>query len=110
MSLFPTPEQHAANGPDTWKVEKVRDGLWAILTRDGDPQLAGDRLETYPTRKSAVEGLTGGWAARLWEKERRWYAGQSIPGWKSWAEVQAERERNEAWQAARKAEREAVNA
>lgn len=102
MSLFSTPEQHAANGPDTWRVEKVRDGLWAIVTATGDPQLGGDRLETYPTRKSAVEGLTDGWAARLWEKERRWYAGESIPGWKSWAEVKAEHERIEA----RKAERE----
>jgi hypothetical protein len=58
------------------------------------------------TRKHAVEALTDGFAARLWEKERRWYAGESIPGWKTWAEVKAAQERNEAWQAARRAEKE----
>lgn len=110
MSLFQSPEQHAANGPDTWRVEKVREGLWAILTAEGDGWNAGDRLETFPTRKSAVEGLETGWAASLWEKERRWYAGEHIHGWKSWAEVKAEHERIEAHFAARKAEREAANA
>lgn len=110
MSLFQTPEQHAANGPDTWRVEKVRDGLWAIVTATGDAQLGGDRLDTFSTRKSAVEGLETGWAAQLWEKERRWYAGESIPGWKSWAECKAEQERIEARMEARKREREGVNA
>lgn len=114
MSLFQTPEEHAANGPDTWRVEKVRDGLWAILTAHGDPQLAGDRLETYPTRKSAMVGLEDGWAAGLWEKERRWYAGESIPGWKTWAECKAEQERIAQRIAQRvaqnKAERAAANA
>lgn len=110
MSLFQSPEEHAANGPDTWRVEKVRDGLWAILTAHGDPQNPGDRLETYPTRKSAVEGLEHGWAAGLWEKERRWYAGEPVRGWKTWAECKAEQERIAQRVAQRKAEREAASA
>jgi hypothetical protein len=44
------------------------------------------------------------WLVQAYEKDARWYAGESIPGWKSWAECKAEQERIEA----RKAEREAA--
>lgn len=104
MALFTTPEEHAANGPATWQVVKIEAGFWAIAQAGTDPvNNAGDRIDTFGTKAKATAALTEGYAFDLWHKERRWYAGESVNGWKPYAEVLAERERNKKWQAERRA-------
>lgn len=104
MSLYTSPEQHAANPPETWTVERIPYGTrarWCVVDKQGT-QMG----PTYETKREAEANLDSGWYVRHWEKEQRWYDGESIPGWKSYAECKAEQERNEAWQAARRAEKE----
>lgn len=73
--MFSTPESHAANPPSTWLVVKRRPGSWATTTKDGWV------LEYHETKRAAEESLTTGPMASLYEKERRWYAGDTPPGW-----------------------------
>lgn len=96
MSLFTSPEEHAANGPETWVVVKsVRH--WRLETADGGV------LETFPTKKAAEAGRVEGRIADLYDRESRWYAGEEIPSWKPWTQILAERERHEAWLASKAA-------
>lgn len=85
MSLFNTPESHAANSPETWKVVKRADRLWAIITFDLGI------LETFSTKRDAERNLEQGWLVDQYNKEGRWYAGEDIPGWRSWADCLADR-------------------
>jgi len=76
MSLFKAAE-HADNPPSTWRV--VKSGArWALVTRGGGV------LGTFGRKRDAVEGLTCGPLVNLYEKESRWYAGESVPGWKAY--------------------------
>lgn len=80
MSLYRGPEEHAANPPETWEV--VKGGRsWSLRDR------AGAVLETFTTKREAELGRADGRAANLYERERRWYAGENIAGWKPYAEV-----------------------
>lgn len=96
-SPYATPEDHAANPPSTWRVEKVTNYYrkrpdWTILDRQ-------DRaLGSFDTRKVATEALVHGVAAQQWEQDRTWFAGEPTPGRRPYAEVQrekAEQERKE---------------
>lgn len=107
MALFATPEIHAANGPETWQIVKLADRRWGLVTA-GWTLAEGVPLETFTLKRDAEAARLDGWAATLWEKERRWFAGETIPGWKPFAEVMAESARTEARMAARMAERAAV--
>lgn len=112
MSIFPTPEQHAANGPDTWRVVKTG-SHWALVNKDATDEqasYAGDIIDTFATKSAAEQARIDGWAANMWRKEARWYAGASIGGWKSWAEVKADNERVAARIAERQAEKERQSA
>lgn len=87
MSLFAGPAEHAANPPETWQAVKFG-RRWSIATADGktlDPM--------HETKRSALEGIQGGSVRKLYEQEGRWYAGERIPGWRPWAELQAEHAR-----------------
>jgi hypothetical protein len=97
MTFFAGPEEHAANSPSTWKVVKVAERQWAVQTADGTT------IETCTTKKAATEATTGGYWFNQYEKETRWYAGEPVAQWKPWAQVRAERERNERWQQERRA-------
>lgn len=90
MSLFAGPEQHAANPPATWQA--VKSGrAWAVATADGKI------LEhSHRTKRDALEAVSSGWAARQWDKEARWYAGETPAGQRSYAECQADDRRREA--------------
>lgn len=80
MSLF-TAADHADNPPSSWRVVKVADGRWHLQTKDGAT------LESCTTRAKA-EGLkTSGYFVTMYDKEARWYAGESIPGWRDYAEL-----------------------
>lgn len=75
MSLFNGPEEHAANPPDTWVVEKSW-SQWRLCTRDGAT------LDTFERKRDAEAARTDGFLARLYADETRWYAGENVHGWK----------------------------
>lgn len=110
MSLFQTPEEHADNPPETWRVVKYGRGF-AIVTKDvTDDDLARggvSALDYHERKRDAVAALnpeTPGWALTAYERDARWYAGETPAGQRSWAECKADQERA----AQRKAEREAA--
>lgn len=74
MALF-MKEDHAANPPETWQVRKVAERRWELFV-----PIYG--LETFPTKKAAEAAKVSGFLVNLYEKERRYYAGQDVPGWK----------------------------
>ena len=86
MTLFDGPEEHEANPPETWKVYRVGDRSWMLATA------TNVCLEGFTTRRAAMAARTSGFNVDLWRKESRWYAGENVHPWKSWAEVKAERE------------------
>lgn len=90
MSLFPNPETHASNPPDSWQVHKLAERNWALTTQ------SGDRLETgLRTRREAEELRSTGFYVSLYNDESRWYAGlpTSRP-WRPYADVLAEQAYN----------------
>lgn len=78
MALFATPERHAANPPESWVVIKRGPRSWTLTLAD-DPTAVLDRFET---KRAAEEARREGWLVRLYEQERRWYAGEPVHGWK----------------------------
>ena len=86
MSLYANPREHAANPPETWRVVPRHPdvtGRWNIV----DAQ--GAILEPARTKREALARIADRTcpSARLWEQERRWYAGETIPGWRPYAAV-----------------------
>lgn len=75
MSLFKGPAEHAANPPETWIVTRVGH-QWALQTT------AGGTLDHATTRSAAESLRTEGFIANLYAKEARWYAGESVSGWR----------------------------
>lgn len=80
MSLFNNPQEHADNPPDTWQVEGAG-RIWRLVTSSG---IVLDRFET---KRAATAGRKSGFVANLYDLERRWYAGEQVRNWKSYAEV-----------------------
>jgi hypothetical protein len=88
MSLHTSPAQHDANPPSTWHAVKVGERAWEL--RDGD----GHTLDRgFRTRADAEAAIARGWARNTYEEEGRWYAGDTPPHMRPWAEVDAERVR-----------------
>lgn len=79
MALFATPAEHAANPPETWKAVKRLERKWHLTTADGTV------LDGFTTRGDALEATLSGPLVRLYEQERRWYAGEPVAGWKPYA-------------------------
>ena len=79
MSVYSTPEQHAANPPESWVVVKVADHKWEL--RDAQ----GTRLHYGTTKKECEAAREVGFIRNLYDAETRWYAGESVRGWKSYA-------------------------
>lgn len=89
MSLFSGPEEHAANLPETWVAVRSTHSYqpWRLETKDGGV------LQSGLATKRATEALKSeGFYVNLYEKESRWYAGESVAGWRPYADVTAERE------------------
>lgn len=77
-----SPDEHAANGPETWQVVKAGERVWHLRTRDGAT------LEyNIPTKREAEALKTDGHLVRLYEQERRWYAGEHVAGWRPYSKV-----------------------
>lgn len=75
MPLHRTPEEHAANPPQSWQVVKAAPRVWQLTASSGV-------LDTFTSRREAEEAKhTGRWVEQ-YRKEARWFAGESIPGWK----------------------------
>jgi len=90
MTLFATPEEHAAHPPASWQVIHAGQRSWNLETAPGVA------IHTYRTREAAEAAKVSGQWVDLWERESRWYAGEAIPHWRLWADVKAERERRAA--------------
>lgn len=80
MSLFTNPKEHAANPPETWTAHK-HGNRWQLRTKDGGT------LDTFDTKTAAEQARTTGFLADLYAVETRWYNGETIPGWRSYAEL-----------------------
>ena len=80
MSLFATPQEHAANPPSTWRIEKA--GVkFALVTADGTV------IHTYRTRSAALTDADSGFFVTLYNDESRWYAGEQVRGWRPYTET-----------------------
>ena len=79
MALFVTPEEHAANPPETWVVTKAGPARWQLRTAPGAV------LSTFPRKRDAEQERRDGFFVRLYEQERRWFAGEPVRGWKPYA-------------------------
>lgn len=90
MSLFSTPEEHAANAPSTWNVVKLSERSWALQTA------TTVELDHFTTKTAAEAAKVEGHWTRAYAAEGRWYAGATPAGWKSWEVCKAEQERNAA--------------
>lgn len=76
MALYTTPQEHAANPPETWRVVRRGDRLWSLT----DAQ--GATFQTFPTRREALSHREEGFYVDLYVKEGRWFAGERVAGWK----------------------------
>lgn len=81
MSLFSGPAEHAAHPPQTWTVVRRGPGAWAIEITPGV------ELTRFRTKREAENETRSGYWVRLYDKESRWYAGGTVPGWRPYAEV-----------------------
>lgn len=77
MALFLTPEDHAANPPETWEVRRVTAKCWHLTQANNGPTFS-----SYRTQRDAEEARTSGVFFNLYFKEGRWFAGEEIFGWK----------------------------
>jgi hypothetical protein len=80
MALFASEDEHAANPPATWRVVKIAPRHWVLHTA------ADGWLGTFATRKQATEAKSHGFGVDLYDKERRWYAGERVEGWKPYSD------------------------
>lgn len=85
MSLFDSPEKHAANPPSTWRVVRAGTRQWTHVTSDG-AVIGGP----YDRKRDAEDDLATSFYATLWDKERRWYAGEPVSGWRPYVDCLAD--------------------
>ena len=89
MSLHPSPEHQAANGPQTWLVTKALRS-WRVTFADGT------MLDSFGTKAAAEEARTVGFIAKQHAREGEWFAGRTPPGYRPYAHVKAEQDANAA--------------
>lgn len=105
MSYYESPEHLAANPPETWRVVKRAERLWGLYMDASHEHPA----ETFTTKREALAERDDATShtRRMVEQERQWFAGITPSGWKTYQQCLADRQRNEAYQAKRLAERQA---
>lgn len=99
MRTYVTVEEHEANGPDAWRVVKVAERCWHLVDANGAV------IQSCPTKRQAEADKVSGFHVRLWSDTLRHMRGENVRGWKPYAQVVAEREANDRWQAQRAAEK-----
>ena len=75
MPLFGSPEEHAANPPESWEVEKRAEGIWHLK-----PKGAEYNIDSYPTKKAAEADKREGHWVRQYQSDSDWYAGKPQAG------------------------------
>ena len=83
MALHLTPERHEADPPSAWVVVKVADRCWHL-----DSSLGGT-FGYYTRKRDAEADKVSGFYVSLYETEGRWFAGQTPPGYRPYAECKA---------------------
>lgn len=78
MALHLTPEDHDNDPPNGWTVRKSG-RKWQLISRSGGV------LDTFDTKSKAENAKTSGFIFSLYQKEGRWFKGESIPGWKPYS-------------------------
>ncbi len=78
MALF-SKEDHHKYPPEIWVVKK-HGSKWGVFTTESD-----NPINTFTTKIEAIRATTNGLLVDLYEKERRWYAGETVTGWKPYA-------------------------
>lgn len=86
MSLFTDPTVHAANPPHTWEVTRGAHRVWNLHPA-GHPAMV---MASFPTRAEAVEATRTGFSVELWDREARWYRGDTPPGWRPYRQATVE--------------------
>jgi hypothetical protein len=90
VALFGSPEEHAQNPPSSWVVVKLprngRASRWALTTASEAESFTVAPLETFATRRDAEGAKSRGFLFDLWHKDARWYAGEDVGRWKTYAE------------------------
>jgi hypothetical protein len=85
MALHLTPEEHDADPPSGWTVHK-HGRRWQLRSKDGGV------FDTFDTKRQAEAAKTSGRLFDLYQKEGRWFKGETPPGWKSYVECKAEQD------------------
>jgi hypothetical protein len=83
MSLYADPQEHAANPPESWEVRKAGPRWWQLVDQSGNV------LGRAETKRAAEELKVSGFYFKLWHQEARWYAGETVYGWKPYVPVGA---------------------
>jgi hypothetical protein len=83
MALHLTPAEHDADPPSGWTVRKLTARRWQLLNRRGGV------LDTFDTKKQAEEAKKSGFLVNLYEKEGRWFKGETPPGHRPYSECKA---------------------
>jgi hypothetical protein len=74
-----SPQDHPLNPPSSWDVRKADTGhgvTWYLV------DAYGNVMDRYKTRKAAEADKVSGPLVKLYDQERRWYAGEAVAGWK----------------------------
>lgn len=102
MSLHCTPEDHNADPPSAWTVDKVpipgtTRALWELRSS------LGYVIGSFKTKKAALQDRENGPYVALYMKEARWFRGEPVGNYKPYTQIVAERKRFDAWNKARTA-------
>jgi len=99
VSHYASPEELRDNPPETWRVERLAPRRWGLIISSSHMHSA----ETFDTKRAALaerDDATS-YTRRAVEQERRWYAGDTPNGWKSYEQCKAEWRRiDEKWRVA----------
>ena len=77
MSLHLTPKEHNENPPATWEVREIADRRWGVFQRGAEHPMT-----TQPRKQDAEMCRKMGFLVDMYNKEGRWFAGKTVPGWK----------------------------
>lgn len=80
MALHLNLAEHEADPPAAWHVEK-HGRRWALVSS------SGGTLDTFATKREALAAKESGFLASLYEKEGRWFRGETVPGWKPYSAI-----------------------
>jgi hypothetical protein len=75
MALHATPEEHDADPPSGWTVQK-HGRKWRLRNK------SGGTLATVDTKREAESLKSSGWLFDLYHDEGRWFNGEQVRNWK----------------------------